>query len=100
MATIMCIIGLGWGRATRTATARELATGEAETQITVDAITTETPDELPGIGEESVDDLQAVDELFDSSVVVQFVSFWIIGPSIATLLSYGFFVVIPIAGTG
>jgi inorganic phosphate transporter, PiT family len=99
MATIMCIVGLGWGRATRTATAREIVAGEADAHVSVDAITAETPDDPPPIGEESVEDVQAVDQLFDPNAVVRFVSFWIIGPSVATVLSYAFFVLVPIAGT-
>jgi len=93
MSTVMTIVGLGWGRATRTATAREIVTGQAETEISVDAITSETPEEPARIGEETPDDIQAVDRLFDPDAVVRFVSFWIIGPGMATLLSYGAFAI-------
>ena len=100
LATIMCIVGLGWGRASRTVTARELVTGEGDAHITVDAITTEPPTNPQRIGEETVEDIQTGTQLFDPSAVVRFVSFWIIGPSVATILSYAFFVLIPIGTTG
>lgn len=98
MSTIMCIVGLGWGRATRTATAKEFVKGEADAEISVDAITAK-PDEVQPVGREDPDNLQDASELFDSSAVVRFVSFWIIGPSLATALSYVTFVVLPVAGT-
>jgi PiT family inorganic phosphate transporter len=93
MATIMTIIGLGWGRATRTATVPELVTGEAETQISVDTLAAETPEEPKSIGEEDPADIHAATQLFNPGTVVRFVSFWIIGPSMATLLSFAFFTV-------
>lgn len=91
LATVTCIIGLGWGRASRTATAREMVTGRAETAISVSAITVETDREPTRIGEEPVEDLRAVDRLFAPSAIARFVAFWIIGPTVATALSYGFF---------
>jgi PiT family inorganic phosphate transporter len=99
LSTVMTIVGLGWGRATRSATAGELARGELEGGVSVDAVTVEaSDDDVPRIGEERAEDLQPAGELFDPSVVVRFVSFWIIGPSAATLLSYVTFVLLPIAG--
>ncbi|WP_254534047.1 inorganic phosphate transporter [Natrinema gelatinilyticum] len=98
MSTVMTIVGLGWGRASRTATAGEMVKGEAKTEITVDAITAETPSEPTTIGEETTEDVQPVAQLFDPSAVARFVSFWIIGPSVATTLSYAFFIAIPMGG--
>ncbi|WP_232686649.1 inorganic phosphate transporter [Halobacterium zhouii] len=98
LSTVMTIVGLGWGRATRSATASELARGELETEISVDAVTVQGNDDVPKIGEERARDLQSADTLFDPSIVVRFVFFWIIGPSAATLLSYLSFVLLPIAG--
>ncbi|WP_232702998.1 inorganic phosphate transporter [Halobacterium wangiae] len=96
LSTVMTIVGLGWGRATRTATAGQLARGELEGGVSVDAVTVEASDEVPGIGEERAEDLQSASELFDPGMVVRFVSFWIIGPSVATLLSYLTFVLLPV----
>ena len=96
LSTVMTIIGLGWGRATRTATVSDLARGEIESSVSVDAVTVETNEEVPSIGEESAEDLQDAGDLFDPSAVVRFVSFWIVGPSVATGLSYLSFVVLPI----
>ncbi|MFA9517300.1 anion permease [Halopenitus sp. H-Gu1] len=96
LSTVMTIVGLGWGRATRIATVPDLARGELEGGVSVNAVTVETDEEVPGIGEETAEDLQDAGELFDPSAVVRFVSFWIIGPSVATGLSYLSFVVLPI----
>ncbi|WP_136686632.1 inorganic phosphate transporter [Halorhabdus amylolytica] len=93
MATIMTIIGLGWGRATRTATVPELVTGKAQTQISVDSLAAETSDGPQSIGEEEPEKIETATQLFDPGTVVRFVSFWIIGPSMATLLSFAFFTV-------
>ena len=96
LSTVMTIVGLGWGRATRTATVPDLARGEIEGSVSVDAVTVETDEEVPSIGEERAEDLQDASDLFDPSAVVRFVSFWIIGPSVATGLSYLSFIVLPI----
>ena len=97
LSTVMTIVGLGWGRATRTATMPDLARGEIEGGVSVNAVTVETDEEVPGIGEERAEDLQDASVLFDPSPVARFVSFWVIGPSVATGLSYISFVVLPIA---
>lgn len=99
MATVMCIVGLGWGRATRVATAKDLVRGDIAADMSVDAITADPTDEIPRVGEEDPEDRQGVERLFDGSAVIRFVSFWIIGPSLATILSYLAFVLLPIAGT-
>jgi PiT family inorganic phosphate transporter len=93
MATIMTIIGLGWGRATRTATVPELVTGDAETNISVDTLAADTPDEPAPVGQEEPEEIETATQLFNPGTVVRFVSFWIFGPSMATLLSFSFFVV-------
>jgi PiT family inorganic phosphate transporter len=98
LSTVMTIVGLGWGRATRAATAAELARGELDADVSVSAVAVET-DEVPEIGEAQGDALERADELFDPSTVARFVSFWIIGPTVATALSYVAFLVLPIAGT-
>jgi len=99
LSTVMCIVGLGWGRATRPTGAADLVTGDVKGEISVDAVTAETDDEVPPVGEENPENIQDAQQLFDPSSVVRFVAFWIIGPSIATALSYTTFVLLPIAGT-
>ena len=96
LSTVMTVVGLGWGRATRTATVPDLARGEIEGSVSVNAVTVETDEEVPSIGEERAENLQDASDLFDPSAVVRFVSFWIIGPSVATGLSYLSFIVLPI----
>ncbi|AOW79562.1 phosphate permease [Halodesulfurarchaeum formicicum] len=88
LATVMTIVGLGWGRATRPSTVSELVRGESDTSVTVDTLTAEAGDEVPKIGEEAPEDVKPVQTLFDPSTVARFVAFWIIGPSVATGLSY------------
>lgn len=99
LSTVMCIVGLGWGRATRSATATELMTGHLETEVSVSAVMAETENTVPRIGEEDPEELSEVGQLFDPSVVVRFVVFWILGPSIATGLSYVTFLLFPLAGS-
>jgi PiT family inorganic phosphate transporter len=99
LSTVMCIVGLGWGRATRPVTVTDLARGELDAGVSVDAVAAETPEQVPRIGEEDPENVNDVQEVFDPSVVVRFVVFWIIGPSVATLLSYVAFLALPIAGT-
>ena len=88
LATVMTIVGLGWGRATRPATVPEMVRGEVEPDVTVDSLTAETGEEVPGVGEEDPEDVKPVQQLFNPSTVARFVAFWIIGPSVATGLSY------------
>lgn len=99
LSTVMCIVGLGWGRATRSATATEMVRGEMEAEISVDAVAAETPSHVPGVGEEDPETTQDVQNLFARSAVARFVAFWIIGPSVATVLSYVTFLLLPIAGS-
>ncbi|MFB6270988.1 MAG: anion permease, partial [Halobacterium sp.] len=50
LSTVMTIVGLGWGRATRSATAGELSRGELEGGVSVDAVAVESGDDVPEIG--------------------------------------------------
>ncbi len=98
LSTVMTIVGLGGGRASRTATAAELARGDIHAEVTVAAASVEV-DPVAEIGDARDDDLQDAAALFDASTVARFVSFWILGPSVATVLSYLAFRVLPVAGT-
>lgn len=88
----MCIVGLGWGRATRTASVRGAVRGEEDTTVSVNALAAE-PDRdesVPGIGEEDPDELTASD-LFDPAATGRVVILWILTPSLAAAASYGVF---------
>lgn len=93
MATVMTIVGLGWGRASRSITARDVVQRDIDTDDTapMGAITIDTPEDFAAIGEEEPDEVMEAGDLFDPRAVAKFVSMWIIGPSLSLALSYGFF---------
>ncbi|MFC7167119.1 inorganic phosphate transporter [Halospeciosus flavus] len=92
----MCIVGLGWGRATRTARVRDLVRGEEEATVSVNALAEdERPEEVPKIGEEESSDLVATD-LFDPSATARVVVLWVVTPSLAALASYALFSIWPL----
>ncbi|ALG81156.1 inorganic phosphate transporter [Halanaeroarchaeum sulfurireducens] len=95
LSTVMTIVGLGWGRATRPTSGADLVKGDVEAPVSVDSLTAE-PDEVSGVGEEDPENVKNVTQLFDPSTVARFVAFWIIGPSVATGLSYLTFRFLPI----
>jgi PiT family inorganic phosphate transporter len=62
----MSIVGLGWGRATRTVTVSEGVRGNADANVSVGALTAEDPGEkAPDIGEEEPEDIPSAADLFD-----------------------------------
>lgn len=95
MATVMTIVGLGWGRATRPIAGREMLTRQTDADIITGAITVDEPEQIADIGEAEVPSVLDAGTLFNPTAVVKFVSMWIIGPSAALVLSYGFFLLIP-----
>jgi phosphate/sulfate permease len=98
MATVMTIVGIGWGRATRPITFREAVTGEAgDREIELGAIVAEEKEDqpAPAIGEEEREEVLHAGDLFNPRAVIKYVSMWIIGPSMSTLLAYGFFTLVP-----
>ncbi|WP_121822419.1 inorganic phosphate transporter [Halostella salina] len=96
MATVMTIVGLGWGRASRTATIAGLARGEEEFELSMGVLTEETPAEVPPIGEEDPADVADADDLVRPDAVARFVAFWIIGPSASAGLAYAFLLAVPV----
>ncbi len=96
MATVMTIVGLGWGRASRTATVGDIARGEADVELSMNALTAEAPSDVPRMGEERPEELTEGADLVNPRAVARFVSLWIIGPSFAAGLSYLFFSVVPL----
>ena len=100
MATVMTIVGIGWGRATRPITFREAVTRDsdiADREIELGAIVGEEKEdkEAPKIGEPERDEVLRGEDLFNPRAIVKYISMWIIGPSMSTLLAYGFFTVVP-----
>jgi PiT family inorganic phosphate transporter len=106
----MCVVGLGWGRATRTTklsdAAAEAVSGpqEAErTEMSVDALapdgdgeeTASDPDDVAKIGEEDPDEITAAD-LFDPAATGRVVMLWILTPSISAVASYLVFEYLPV----
>ncbi|QZA87788.1 inorganic phosphate transporter family protein [Salinarchaeum sp. IM2453] len=98
MATVMTIVGIGWGRATRPVTVREAVTRDVEDkEIMPGAITAE---EMEGklsapIGEAEPEEVLNAGDLFNPRAIIKYISMWIIGPSISTVLAYGFFLLVP-----
>ncbi|WP_440990398.1 anion permease [Haloarchaeobius baliensis] len=103
----MAIVGLGWGRATRTTTLTEAAgkavSGEAPEQVTPDksvsaALSADQPGgEVARIGEEEPNDLRASD-LFNPGTTARVISLWILTPSISAAASFLLFSAFPIYG--
>ncbi len=93
----MCIVGLGWGRATRTTTFSDAAaraisgeSGGERAEVTVDALTAAAPEsagEVAPIGEEQPDSLRAGD-LFDPAATGRVIMLWILTPSLSALASF------------
>jgi len=107
----MSIVGLGWGRATRTTTLGGAVSdavggtvggdgeqaGAQRPEVSVDALAADRPDAADGVprmGEEHGDELLA-DDLFDPGTTGRVVSFWILTPTISFVCSYALFAVVP-----
>jgi len=98
MATVMTIVGIGWGRATRPVTFREAVARDVEdAEIVPGAITAEEMEgeRSPPIGKEEPEEVLEAGDLFNPQAVIKYVSMWIIGPAMSTILAYGFFILIP-----
>ncbi|SFR32184.1 inorganic phosphate transporter [Halogeometricum limi] len=90
----MCIVGLGWGRATRTVTLGEAIGGKAP-GMSVNALTAETREDVPAVGEESETDLAGSD-LFDPGTTGRVIFFWLLTPSLSAVASYALFSLTPL----
>ena len=85
----MSIVGLGWGRATRTATVSGSIRGEDEPNVSVGALAAEEPgEEAPEIGEEDPEDIPKASDLFDPSTTGRVILMQNLVPVISTLGSY------------
>ena len=102
----MCIVGLGWGRATRTTTLSDAAkaarSGESPA-VSVDALAADghgggrvkSVKEVPNIGEEDPGTLEAGD-LFDPAATARVVVLWVLTPSISAVAAYLVFRFVPV----
>lgn len=93
----MCIVGLGWGRATRTTPMRELPRGE--TGVSVGSLAGDTGgEELPKIGEEEPADIPSASELFNPSTTARVILMQNFVPLISTVLAFLTFQFVPVFG--
>ncbi|WP_254766209.1 inorganic phosphate transporter [Salinilacihabitans rarus] len=94
----MSIVGLGWGRATRTTTLSDVARGE-ETRVSVGALTAESEGESsPQIGEEEPADIPRASDLFDPSTTARVILMQNVVPVISTVGAFLTFRFLPIFG--
>ena len=89
----MCIVGLGWGRATRTVTLGEAVRGESP-QLSVDALAADSTDEVTPIGEP--DDELTAHELFNPGTTGRIIFFWLLTPTVSAVTSYLLFSTVPL----
>ncbi|SDR32241.1 inorganic phosphate transporter [Natronobacterium texcoconense] len=95
----MSIVGLGWGRATRTTTLSDAARGEEETRVSVGALTAEEEgEESPEIGEEEPEDIPRASDLFDPSTTARVIVMQNVVPIISTVGAFLTFRFVPIFG--
>ncbi|GAA0715576.1 PiT family inorganic phosphate transporter [Halorubrum trapanicum] len=78
----MSIVGLGWGRATRTVTVREGIKGEKEPTVSVGAL---TADEMPPIGEGDASDIPSASDLFNPGTSARVVLMQNVVPILSTV---------------
>ena len=94
----MSIVGLGWGRATRTTTVRGGVSGD-DPAVSVGALAgDEAGEELPDIGEEDPGEIPSASELFDPSTTARVVLMQNVVPVIATVGAYTTFRFLPLFG--
>ncbi len=89
------IVGLGWGRATRTATLSEIVQGERTPNVSVGALAAEDPgEELPEIGEEEPSEIPKASDLFDPATTGRVIVMQNVIPIISTVGAYVSFAVL------
>jgi PiT family inorganic phosphate transporter len=88
----MSIVGLGWGRATRSVTVSEGVRGEERPTVSVGALSAEEPGEAaPEIGAEDPADTPATADLFDPSTTGRVILMQNVVPIISTVGAYAAF---------
>jgi PiT family inorganic phosphate transporter len=89
------IVGLGWGRATRTSTVQEIARGEEAPSVSVDALAAEEAgEEMPAIGEEQPADIPSAGDLFDPATTGRVLVMQNVVPIISTVGAYATFFIL------
>ncbi|CDK40127.1 Probable low-affinity inorganic phosphate transporter [Halorubrum sp. DM2] len=78
----MSIVGLGWGRATRTVTVRQGIRGEKEPTVSVGAL---AADEMPDIGEGDASDVPSASDLFNPGTSARVVLMQNVVPILSTV---------------
>ncbi|GAB7009364.1 inorganic phosphate transporter [Halorubrum trueperi] len=78
----MSIVGLGWGRATRTVTVRQGISGEKEPTVSVGAL---KADEMPAIGEGDPADIPSAADLFNPTTSARVVLMQNVVPILSTV---------------
>ena len=78
----MSIVGLGWGRATRTVTMRQGIRGEKEPTVSVGALTAE---EMPEIGQGDATDIPSASDLFNPGTSARVVLMQNVVPILSTV---------------
>ena len=92
----MAIIGLGWGRATRTVTVSEAVRGTERTHVSTGALARDRPGEsMPEIGAEDPKELPPTAELFDPSTTARVILIQNVVPMIATIGAFLAFRYVP-----
>ncbi|MDQ2073696.1 inorganic phosphate transporter [Haloarcula sp. NS06] len=101
----MCVVGLGWGRATRTTTLTDAAgaavkgtpAASGDGGVSVNALAADHDEdspsaggesEVPGIGEEAPESATTAADLFNPAATGRVVMLWILTPSISAVASY------------
>ena len=88
----MSIVGLGWGRASRSVTASETLRGEEQPTVSVGALTSEDPGEdVPEIGEEDPEETPETGDLFDPSTTGRVIVMQNVVPILSTVGAYAAF---------
>lgn len=93
------IIGLGWGRATRTTTVKETVRGDQQPEVTVGSLAgDEAGEEIADIGEEQTEEMPKASDLFSPETTGRVVLLQNLVPMIATIGSFLTFQFLPIWG--
>ena len=105
----MSIVGLGWGRATRTVTLSDARSGDTP-EVSVGALAADAPDaptvggeggtpestNSPAIGEEETEDIPGAADLFEPETTARVIFLQNVVPGIATVASFLLFRFVPL----
>ncbi|KYH25686.1 phosphate transporter family protein [Halalkalicoccus paucihalophilus] len=95
----MSIIGLGWGRATRTTTISAGVRGRERTNVSVGALAADREGEpLPKIGDERPEEIPKTTDLFDPGTTARVILLQNVVPALATVGAYLTFRFVPVFG--